>query len=195
MNIRADQKGPGSCNVNGRRGQAPAPARANEKPDTEPFPRMLKGITAAEDEYLQREANALKRRMFRRRVNDPAKTLADLRSRLRRAGWVHIEIHWSGNDTLMVNAGIGVRLKAKLRESKFFSADQRLFSAFLGAAREVGLRPGIEDINLDLKGQKLRALVSAVPMADSTPVLGRMIERWREQRRAKSVHARMRASA
>jgi hypothetical protein len=151
---------------------------------------MLKGITAAEDAYLQREANALARRMFRRRVKDPAKTLTDLRSRLRRAGWVQIKIRSSGSDTLVVDAGIGVRLKTKLRESKFFSADERLFSGFLGAAREVGLKPGIEDIGVDVKGQRIKALVSAVPMTDSTPVLGRMIERWRDQCRAKSVRAR-----
>jgi hypothetical protein len=187
----------------------PRSAPANEKPDTEPFPRMLKGITAAEDDYLQREANALMRRMFRRRVKDPAKTLADLRSRLRRAGWVQIKIRWSGNSTLLVDAGIGVKLKAKLRKSKllgnagigaklkaklrknkFFSAEKRLFGDFVDAARKVGLKPGIEDIGVDVKGQRVDASVSAVPMADSTPVLGRMIERWRDQDRAKSVSAR-----
>jgi hypothetical protein len=158
--------------------------------DTGPLPRMLKGITAAEDAYLQREANALARRMFRRRVKDPAKTLADLRARLRRAGWVQIKIRWSGSDTLVVDAGIGARLKAKLRESKFFSADERLFSGFLGAARKVGLKPGIEDLSVDLKGQRIEASVSAVPMADMSAVLDRMLDRWRDQDRARAARAR-----
>ena len=123
---------------------------------------MLKGITAAEDDYLQRKANALMRRMFRRRVKDPAKTLADLRSRLRRAGWVQIKIRWSGNSTLLVDAGIGAKLKAKLRKYKFFSAEKWLFSDFVGAVRKVGLKPGIEDIGVDVKRHRVDALVKHI---------------------------------
>jgi hypothetical protein len=172
----------------------PRSTRANDQTNVEPEFHMLRNISTAENDYLQRQANVLTRRMFRRRVKDPAETLSDLRSRLRRAGWVHIKIHWSGNDTLMVNAGIGVRLKAKLRESKFFAADDQLFGAFVRAARNVGLKPGIEDISVDVKGQRVVALVSAVPMVDRGLVLGRMIERWRDQRRAKSVRRKERAS-
>jgi hypothetical protein len=89
----------------------------------------------------------------------------------------------------MVTARIGARLKAKLGKSRFISANERLFGDFVRAARKAGLRPGIEDIGVDVDGSGIEGSVSAVPMADSSAVLDRMVERWREQRRAKAASA------
>jgi hypothetical protein len=166
-----------------------------ETPDQSSEFYMLEGISAAENDYLQRRANALMRRMFRRRVNDPAKTVADLRSRLRRAGWVQIKIEWCCDFTLLVRAGIGVKLKAKLCKLKFsklkFPGTERwLFADFVRAARKVGLKPGIEDLSVDLKGQRIEASVSAVPVADMSAVFDRMLDGWRDQSRAKAARPR-----
>ena len=46
---------------------------------------MLKGISAAENDRLQRKADAIERRMFRRRIQNPANTVSELRSALRQA--------------------------------------------------------------------------------------------------------------
>jgi len=168
---------------------------ANEMPDSAQLPRMLEGITAADDGYLQRQANSLERRMFRRRVSNPAKTSDELRSALRRAGWVRVGIEWFGTSSLRVKAEIGARLRAKLSDARVLSADKWLFGDFIGAARKVGLRPGIEDISVNVEGQRLEASLSAVPLADMSAVLDRVVERWCAQDRAKSVHARKGASA
>ena len=49
-------------------------------PGGEPY--MLEGISPAENDYLQRRANAVAQRVFRRRIKDPAKTASDLRAAL-----------------------------------------------------------------------------------------------------------------
>jgi hypothetical protein len=53
---------------------------------------MLEGISAAEDAYLQRRANAVARRVFRRRIKAPAKTASDLRAALREEGLIRIRM-------------------------------------------------------------------------------------------------------
>jgi hypothetical protein len=58
----------------------------------ESHPRMLEGISAAENDDLQRRANAVARRVFRRRIKAPAKTMADLRSALQKEGLVRVRI-------------------------------------------------------------------------------------------------------
>ncbi|MCX6930788.1 MAG: hypothetical protein NT154_47435 [Verrucomicrobia bacterium] len=144
---------------------------------------MLGGISDAEDAYLQRKANALERRMSRRRVNDPARTEADLRAALRRAGWVRISIEWLGTTRLLVNAEVGARLKAELCHARVLSADERLFGDFVGAARKVGLKPGIEDISVSAEGQRVEASVSAVPFSVTSAAVRRMVDHWRDRGR------------
>ena len=50
-----------------------------------------------ENERLQRMAKGLSRRVFERRIKDPARTLADLRSALRDAGLIGIQMKRSGS--------------------------------------------------------------------------------------------------
>jgi hypothetical protein len=151
---------------------------------------MLRGISAAENDHLQRRADALERRMFRRRVENPAKLLAELRIALRQAGWIELRVEWFGTGSLLVTARIGARLSAKLGKNRSMSAKEWLFGDFVKAARQVGLKPGIEDIGVDLNGRRILGSVSAVPMADSSVVLDRMVKRWLEQRRAKAAPSR-----
>jgi hypothetical protein len=163
-----------------------ASVRAADEPDAGPTRRMLAGITAEEDDQLQRGADAVERRMLGRRIKNPAKVVAGLRSALRQAGWIGLRLKWCGPASLLVTARIGARLKAKLGSSRFISVNERLFGDFIRAVRQVGLKPGIEDISVHVNGRRIEGAVSAVPMADSSAVLDRMVERWRDQRRAKA---------
>jgi hypothetical protein len=151
---------------------------------------MVRGISADENARLQAMANALERRMFKRRIKYPAKTLAEVRLALRGAGWVRISAGWDGGNTLVVKAKIGARRKAELGGHRVLSAESCLFSDFVGAARQAGLKPGIEDISVQMERQKVAAIVNAVPFADTSAVLNRMVERWRKQHPAKAGRAK-----
>src|ERR1035437_6836425 len=74
--------------------QARAPVRATGEPPLEGEFYMLEGITAAENDQLQRMANGLERRMFRQRIKALAKTLSELRLALRAEGLVRIRMTW-----------------------------------------------------------------------------------------------------
>jgi hypothetical protein len=164
----------------------PRSINADHELDAEPTRRMLGGITAAENRDLQQRANAVEGRMFSRRVRNPAKVVAGLRSALRQAGWIELRLEWFGIGSLHVTARIGARLNAKLGKNRSISVKDRLLGDFVRAARQVGLKPGVEDISVDVNGRRIEGAVSAVPMADSSAVLDRMVERWRDQRRAKA---------
>ena len=150
---------------------------------------MLQGISADENERLQAMANALERRMFKlTRIKEPCQNFAhfDVRCVLQRAGWIRVRAEWVGGDTLIVNAQAGVKLKARRLGLKLLSAESCLFSDFLGAVRQAGLKPGIEDISVRLQDQEVEAIVNAVPMAGSSPVLNRMVGRWFDRNLAKA---------
>ena len=132
----------------------------------------------------------MERRMFKRRVKDPAKTEADLRAALRRAGWVRISIEWLGTTRLLANAEVGEKLKAELCHARVLGADKWLFGDFVGAARKVGLKPGIEDISVNVEGQRVEASVSAVPFSVTSAAVERMVDHWRDQDRAKTSRPR-----
>jgi len=151
---------------------------------------MLAAITAEEDDQLQRGADAVERRMLGRRIENPAKTVADLRSALRRVGWVRIDLQWLGPGSMLVNAEIGARLQARLLRAGTISADRALFGGFVRAARKAGIRPGTEDAWLHASGRGIEASLGVVPLAALDAALDRMVDRWRKQRRAEQASAR-----
>ena len=150
---------------------------------------MLEGNTAAEEDYLQRRANAVARRMFSRRIKDPAKTKADLRAALREEGLIRIRMMWLTCSSLMFEAGVGRKLKTLVRETKARSADDIYYDCFTRAARKIGLKPGIEDIYAHVNGQKVEGTVDTVPFAVTSAAVERMVDRWRDRGRAKTARA------
>ena len=150
---------------------------------------MLQGISAAEDAYLQRRANAVARRVFRQRIKAPAKTASDLRSALQKEGLIRIRMTWLTCSSLRFDAEAGRKLTTLLRETKARSADDLCYDRFTRAARKIGLKPGIEDVYAHVQGQKVEGAVDTVPFAVTSDAIGRMVERWRDQHRAKAARA------
>lgn len=153
---------------------------------------MLEGITAAENDQLQRMANGLERRMFRQRIKALAKTLSELRLALRAEGLVRIRMTWLTCSRLWFDAEVGRKLKTLLGQTKALSADDICYDCFTRAARKIGLKPGIEDIYAHAKGQKVEGTVDTVPFAVTSDAVERMVDRWRDQDRAKAARARKR---
>ncbi len=147
---------------------------------------MLDGITAAEDEYLQRRANALERQQFRRRIKDPAKTKADLRAALRKEGLIRIRMKPFATSGLIFHAEAGLMLKTQLRTTRTMTADEVLYGRITRAARKVGLKPGIEDVQAQVQGKAVEGFVNVVPFAGVTVALDRMLARWVQPNRLKA---------
>jgi hypothetical protein len=158
----------------------PRSAPANDQPDVEPEFYMLEGITAAANDDLQRRANAVARRVFSRRIKDPARTASDLRSALREEGLIRIRMTWLTCSSLWFDAEAGRKLKTLLRETKASSADDIYYDSFSRAARKIGLKPGIEDIYAHVNGQKVEGTVDTVPFAVTSAAIERMVDRWRD---------------
>ena len=151
---------------------------------------MLEGISAAENDDLQRRANAVARRVFRRRIKDPARTASDLRAALRKEGLIRIRMTWLTCSSLWFEAEAGRKLKTLLRETKTRSADDIYYDCFTRAARKIGLKPGIEDVYAHVDGQTVEGTVDTVPFAVTSAAVTRMVDRWRDQDRAKTARAR-----
>jgi hypothetical protein len=147
---------------------------------------MLDGITAAEDEYLQQRANALERQLFRRRIKDLAKTKADLRAALREEGLIRIRMKSFATSGLMFHAEAGLKLKTRMRATRTMTADEVLYGRITRAARKVGLKPGIEDVQAQVQGKAVEGFVNIVPFADLTLALDRMLARWVQPNRLKA---------
>jgi hypothetical protein len=160
----------------------------NHAPGGEPY--MLEGISAAEDDYLQRRANAVARRVFKRRIKAPAKTEADLRSALREEGLIRIRMAWLTCSSLWFEVEAGRKLKTLLRETKARSADDIYYDCFTKAARKIGLKPGIEDIYAHVNGQKVEGTVDTVPFAVTSAAVSRVVDQWCDQGRARAARAR-----
>ena len=161
---------------------ASKPARfvnASDLPDAGPHHRMLDGITAAEDDYLQRQANGLMRRICERRIKSPAKTMARLRSALRAAGLIRIRTTWLGCSSVRVDAIVGRKLKAQLLAAEAHSADKICRDTFYRASRRIGLKPVIEDVYIRLDGQAVEGAVNTVPFAVTSKAVARMVDLWR----------------
>jgi hypothetical protein len=156
----------------------------------ESHPRMLGGISDAEDAYLQRRANAVARRVFRQRIKAPAKTMADLRSALQEEGLIRIRLTWLTCSSLWFCAEAGRKLKTLLGKTKARSADDLCYDCFTNASRKIGLKPGIEDVYAHVQGQKVEGTVDTVPFAVTSAVVERMVERWRDQNRGRTALAR-----
>jgi hypothetical protein len=80
---------------------------AKYEPNQSPEFYMLEGISAAENDYLQRRANAVALQVFRRRIKAPAKTMADLRSALQEEGLNRIRMTWLTCSSLWFDAEVG----------------------------------------------------------------------------------------
>jgi hypothetical protein len=143
---------------------------------------MLAGITAAENAHLQRQANALERQLLDQRFKGPAAIAADWRSALRKEGLVRVRLRGLASSWLWFAAELGPRLKLRMREVPTRSADNIGYDCVRGAAWQIGLEPGIEDIYCKVEGQKLEGAVARVPFAVMSAALDRILNRWREQR-------------
>jgi hypothetical protein len=196
MTIRANQKRPARF-VGARGGrpagkirqaasgkQPPGPARANVDLSAPEF-FMVKGVSAVENAELQRLGNAVEERLFKRRVKHPSRTLARVRSALRRMAWTHVRAQWCGTSSVQVRAEFGKRKTARMKTFKFLTTHDWLFSDLAQAAREVGFEPGIEDICINVKGRKIEAVASAVPLVVIDAALDKMMKRWRGSRQLK----------
>ena len=148
---------------------------------------MLAGITAAENGCLQRRANALERELSGRSIKDPAAIAADLRAALQKEGLIRIRVKRLNYSCLWIDARIGPKLNRRLRQARTRRVDEICHACFTRAARELGLRPGIEDIYSKVAGQKVEGAVAIVPFAVMSTALDRMVERWRERRARVSV--------
>jgi hypothetical protein len=84
---------------------------------------ILEGISAAENDYLQRRANTVPLQVFRRRIKDPARTEADLRSAFREERLIRIRMKWLTRSSLWFHAEAGQKLRTLLRKAKTLSAD------------------------------------------------------------------------
>ena len=155
---------------------------------------MLEGITAAENDDLQRRANAVALQVFRRRIKAPAKTMADLRSALQEEGLIRIRMTWLTCSSLWFCAEAGRKLKTLLRETKAPSADDLCYDCFTRAARKIGLKPGIEDVYAHVERRKVEGTVDAVPFAVTSAAVTRMVDSWRDQHTAKAIRARKRTA-
>jgi len=155
---------------------------------------MFKGISAAENDDLQRRANAVARRVFRRRIEDPARTASDLRAALREEGLIRIRMTWLTGSSLWFKAEAGRKLKTLLRETKARSADDIYYDCFTRAARKIGLKPGIEDIYAHVNGQKVEGTVDTVPFAVTSAAVSRVVDQWCDQGRARAARARKRTA-
>lgn len=194
LNLGMGKGGKGLVRPQSSKRRLSCASSASDKPERSPEFRMLKGITAAENEYLQRKANALERELFRRRVKNPAQTALDLRAALREEGLIRIRMTWFTCSGLRFYAQAGRKLKTVLRDTKTHSADDIYYACFTRAARKIGLKPGIEDIYARANGQKVEGAVDTVPFAVATAAVFRMVDRWREQERSKGARARKNAA-
>jgi hypothetical protein len=113
------------------------------------------------DERFQAKAKALELRLLRRRVKNPAASLVSLRDALGNQGFVQVRLSWSGA-TVIVNARPGTRMRSLLRHCKYTAPDETLYGKFLGAARQLGLRPDLEDIGAQMDGDRVVGGISFV---------------------------------
>jgi hypothetical protein len=143
---------------------------------------MLADITAAETVHLQPQANALERQLLDQRFKDPAATAADLRSALRKEGLVRVRLKRLTSSWLSIDAESGPRLKLRLREVPTRSDDDIGYDCVRGAARQIGLESGIEDIYRKVEEQKVEGGLAMAPFAGMSAAVDRMVDRWREQR-------------
>jgi hypothetical protein len=112
-----------------------------------------------------------------------------LRFALREAGLTRIRMTWLTCSSLWFCAEAGRKLKTLLRETKARSADDICYDCFTRAARKIGLKPGIEDVYAHVDGQKVEGTVDTVPFAVTSAAIERMVDRWRDQHRAKASRA------
>lgn len=166
---------------------------ANDKPDRSPEFYMLKGITAVENDDLQRMANALEGRLLRRRIKEPGRLLTNLRSALQSEGFVRVHVRWS-DTVLSFRAVLGCRKRALLRRLKVWRTDDVLYGHVTGAARRCGLDPRIEDIGVQQRKGRVEGTVSPVPFIIVSAAMDKMLDGWRATHGRKAPTKRSRAS-
>lgn len=149
--------------------------QGSRSPHDGKLPFIMGGITAAEENRLQRMANNLERRLFRRRVIERDKLLSELRSALLREGMVRVCADWLGTD-FVFRAELGWKLKALLRSCKRLRRDDVLYGHVTRAARRCGLDSRIEDIGTWRRGNRVEGLVRPVPFTVVRIALDRILD-------------------
>ncbi len=134
----------------------------------------FKVITADQNERLQARANAVVRRLVRRRVKKPDKLLAAFRAALQDKGFIRVNLlPMSSTGDISFKAGLGKKLKARLRGLEHLPRDE--VGWVTGAARHAGLDPRIEDIGVGLLRNRVEGNASAVPFVHQTRALDKVM--------------------
>lgn len=165
-------------------------AREDHSPDDDNFHFMMRGITAAENDRLQRRARNVERRLFRQRVEEPDRLFNELCFALRREGFVRIRAEWL-NCHFTFRAELGRKMKARLHGLKFLRPEDVLYGSVTGVARRCDLDPRIEDIGASRRGNQVEGSISPVPFVIVTKALDKMLDRWsspgRDRREANAL--------
>ena len=145
---------------------------------------MLGGISAEENDLLQRRSNAAIAQLFRRRTRRPAKLVADFRNALRHWGFIRVEAKvWCHG--ILFEAKVGRRLETRLRPSKYSKHKDRLYGLVTAAARRAGLDPRFEDIGVWRHGDRVEGHANAVPLMEQGKALDKVIADWVKSQRGR----------
>jgi hypothetical protein len=162
---------------------SPAPARINPQDDPQFF--MFEGITAQENDYLQRRANAAVAQLFRRRVKHPAKLLSDFRMALRHVGFDRIRTKlWCDRITFQATLSKKpeARLRTSLRTGKYFREHDLLYGVVTRAARRAGLDPRLQDVGAHLDRSRVEGYVNPVPLILQEKAVDSVIAKWKSKK-------------
>lgn len=149
---------------------------------------MLDGITAEENEHLQERARAAVTQLFHRRVKRPAKLVSDLHSALRLEGFVHVQVKLVCQ-AIALRATMSKKLQTRLRPRKDFPKRDLVSGVVTVAARRSGLDPRMEDIAIQLVGDRVKAYVNPVPFIFEERLLDNVVAKWRKSKRRSGKRA------
>jgi hypothetical protein len=169
-----------------------SPATAGIAPRADPKFFMIEGITAEENDYLQKHAMAAVAQLFRRRVKRPAKLLSDFGMALRREGLVRVQAKLSCG-YIAFEAMMSKKLQVRLRPRKYFTGRDEVYGVVTRAARRSGLDPRLEDITIRLNCNCVEGYVSPVPFIFEERVLDRVVAKWTESNRPGLKRASLRS--
>jgi hypothetical protein len=162
---------------------SPSPARINPQADPRFF--IIEGITAQENDYIQKRAKAAVTELFRRRrVKRPAKLLSSFRMALRREGLVRIQAKIQC-EAIAFEATLSKKLQARLRPNKYLKVHDLVYGVVTRAARRSGLDPRFEDIESHLDGRRVKGYVSPVAFIIQEKAVDNVIARWMKSKRGR----------
>lgn len=141
-------------------------------------------------EELQKRANSLTMRLFRRRFRTPSRTLGQLSSELRKQGLVRVRVHWL-RAAAIIEAELGQELRSTIAQCRLIDATEIVYSGILGAARKAGFAPLYEDLAVQIKRGKIFSTLDAVPLLEITDRLDRdFVNRTKEKPRRRNANSR-----